>query len=312
MLARLSLGVEPLRLTSRPFGGRSAGLGTRGASYSGTAAACVPSPSSLTFPHMARDDDGARDTTEQLRASDTHIPTCEQRRVRLVLRDQRVVDGQVHLPDGLDLATFLGSRDGGWVNLTDVCWQATGEHTPHVVLKVGLVLWAGAMDGDTPLGPRYESDSPRDVEIMLENRITLRAELPVPTHRLTDVLEAYGRFIPLWGARMAGGEIAFGDVVVNRDAIHLVQDIPTTSAPRSAARVRRITAIAADLAPDEATWETAPPNSAGEILVDPFRPVTLTDLEVVAEVRLPASVRDTGFDPIGFHLVPETASRRGA
>ena len=311
-MAGHSPGVEPLRLTPPPFGERSAQVGTRGAFYLGTAAAGVPSPSSLTSPPMARDHEGARHTNEHLRASDTLIPSCEPRRVRLVLRDQRVVDGQVHLPDGLDLATFLGSRDGGWVNLTDVCWQATGEHTPHVVLKVGLVLWAGAIDADTPLGPRYESDSPRDVEIMLENRITLRAELPVPTHRLTDVLEAYGRFIPLWGARMAGGEIAFGDVVVNRDAIHLVQDIPTASSPRSAALVRRVAAMPAGLGPDDASWESAPLNAAGELVVDPFRPVTLTDLEVVAEVRLPAGARDATFDPVGFHLVPEPTSKRRA
>jgi hypothetical protein len=155
----------------------------------------------------------------------------QPRRVRLVLRDQRVVDGYVHLGGSGDLATFLATREGGWVNLTGVVWRAAGERARHVVLQGNLVLWAGALDGETALGPPTFADDARPVEVMLENRVTLHASLQAASsERLTDILMAWGQFIPMRDARLAGADIGFGDIAVNREAIHLLQDRPRAPA----------------------------------------------------------------------------------
>ena len=146
--------------------------------------------------------------------------------MRLLLRDQRLLDGMVHRPDGVDLATFLSTLEGGWVNVTEARWLATGERVSHLVLKAGVVLWAGATCEEDDLMPRDAGATPRPVKITLENRVTLHAELHLPAQRrLTDLLTACGSFFPVCDARVDERGIVFGDIAVNRDAVHVVEDL---------------------------------------------------------------------------------------
>ena len=204
-------------------------------------------------------------------------PVAHQaRRVRLLLRDQRLLDGLVHVPEDGDLASFLSTREGGWVNVTDVRWLASGERVAHLVLKASVVLWAGAAAGGDALLPRLGEGTPRPVKITLENRVTLHAELRLPVrHRLTDVLTACGDFFPVCDARVDARGIAFGDIAVNRDAVHVVEDLGEMPAADQLALEADVTAtyFAAD---------------AG-LIVDPFRPVTLDELELAAVSKRPAA-----------------------
>jgi hypothetical protein len=227
-------------------------------------------------------------------AADATTTAPQVRRVRFLLRNQRLLDGMVHLPDGVDLAAFLSTREGGWVNVTDARWLATGERVSHLVLKSGLVLWAGAVAEGDDLLPRDADATPRAVKITLENRITLHAELRLPAQRrLTDLLTACGSFFPVCDARVDERGIAFGDIAVNRDAVHLVEDLAGIE-PRAA--------VALDL--DITARYLA---GGSQALVDPFRPVTLDELEqaaTVAAARLPQS---GAFDPGCFQQVTPAA-----
>jgi hypothetical protein len=173
---------------------------------------------------MAREQQPTR-TAPARTGAQAYTPTSEQhtRRMRLLLRDQRTVDGFIHIGDHEALTTFLGSRDGGWVNLTDVRSQGTTERIAHLALKVERILWASAIDGDIRLVPDTHATAKRLAEVTLESGVTLHAEIPAPTGvRMSDVLASCGPFVPLIGARMSSGGIAFGDLVVNQDAMHAV------------------------------------------------------------------------------------------
>jgi hypothetical protein len=160
-------------------------------------------------------------------APHARLSQCQTLRVRLRLRDQRTVDGLIHLGDGQPLPAFLASREGGWVNLTDVTWQSGSERAPHVALKVGRILWATAAHGATPLHPQTRAAATRTVKITIENGVALRAELPVPAaQRLSDVLASCGQFLSVHDARLTRGGISFGDLVLNQDAIHVVEESP--------------------------------------------------------------------------------------
>lgn len=197
--------------------------------------------------------------------------TYEPRRVRFVLRDQRVVDGLIHVRDGDNLATFLGSRKGGWLNLTDVCWQTTDHRVGHVVLKLGLVLWAGGIGDDADLLPTAGDVPSRSIELTLENRVTLHAELPGVARRLSDVLSAWGAFVPLRDARLAGGGVGFGEIALNRKAIHVVRELPGED-------------------------DDARRRAVEELLADPIGPTPLADLDP-ADVARRLRARREWFDP---------------
>jgi len=223
-------------------------------------------------------------------AADAPLATFRARRVRMLLRDQRLLDGMVHLPEDGDLATYLSTREGGWVNVTEARWLASGERVSHLLLKASVVLWAGAA-GDEQLLPRQEG-TPRPVKITLENRITLHADLRLPVRRrLTDVLTACGDFFPVCDARVDARGIAFGDVAVNRDAVHVVEDLADMPA-------------ADEPSPFDKDVTTAYLAGAMGGIVDPFRPVTLDELELAALSRTPG----TGY-AIGLAAAPAETVR---
>jgi len=230
-------------------------------------------------------------------APSARLSQCQTLRLRLRLRDQRTVDGVIHLGDGQPLPAFLASREGGWVNLTNVNWQSGGERVPHVALKVGRILWATAMHGVTPLDPQTRTAATRTVKVTIENGVALQAELPMPNaQRLSDVLASCGQFLPVLDARMTRGGISFGDLVLNQDAVHVVEESPTEA---GGSGERDVTA--------RHLGQSAAP------VVDPYRPVLLMDLERPATAPLDAE-RDRRdiFDPRTWNLLGEPGREKSA
>src|SRR5512138_496760 len=94
----------------------------------------------------------------------TKLPT---RRLRLFLRDFRMIEAQVSLAEGQSLMQYFASRKQ-YVNLRGAKWASTGENIKHAVLKIEQVLWAAAMDNDIPLSPAMAATLPLEVEIQLD------------------------------------------------------------------------------------------------------------------------------------------------
>ena len=147
------------------------------------------------------------------------------RRLRLFLRDHRVLDANARVPRGQFLSTYLASRTR-YVNLTGIDWLGTGEKVPHMVLKVDKVLWAASQDGELALSSARASGSARRVEVELEGGYLLSAGLLlVENQRLSDYLQSAPAFVPLQEAELRPRSKTLGDVVVNQEAIQVVREV---------------------------------------------------------------------------------------
>jgi hypothetical protein len=171
----------------------------------------------------------------------SRLPT---RRLRIFLRDFRVVEAEAGFAEGQSLATYFGNRRT-YLNLRGSWWESTRERIDHAMLRVDQVLWAAALDGDVPLtsasGPR------RRIELQLEGGLRMRAALLLGARqRLSDALESSGAFIPLAGAQLLRSgrppkevNVELGDIVLNQHAIEAVWELESPLVQR---RVRRAAA----------------------------------------------------------------------
>jgi hypothetical protein len=176
------------------------------------------------------------------------IEQSAPRRLRLFLRDHRVLDADARVPQGQTLATYLASRNR-YVNLTGVDWLGTRSTVPHMALKVSTILWAASQDGDLPLTAAITSAAARRVDVEIEGGYLLSAGLLlVETQRLTEYLQSAPAFIPLRDAQLRPRRKALGDVVVNQDAIQAVREVTDEDGTEGAGSAG---------APDAAAWGTA-------------------------------------------------------
>lgn len=147
------------------------------------------------------------------------------RHLRIFLRDHRVLDAHVRIPEGQHLAPYLANRTR-YVNLTAVEWVSTGEQIPHMALKVDAILWVSSLDRDLPLTGALAAADARMVEVEMEGGYLVAAGLCLlENQRLTDYLHSAPVFIPLRDAALRPRQTRLGDVVVNQNAIQLVWEL---------------------------------------------------------------------------------------
>jgi hypothetical protein len=154
------------------------------------------------------------------------------RRLRIFLRDFRMVEATVSLADGQALASYFANRKS-YVNLRGAHWAGTGDDVAHAVLKVEQVLWAAAPEGDIPLTNASLATKGRDVEIQLDGGLLVKGALILSEHqRLSDYLETAGQFVPMLGAQLLRSgrppkkvNVQLGDIVLNQEAIQAVWEI---------------------------------------------------------------------------------------
>jgi hypothetical protein len=158
----------------------------------------------------------------------TKLPS---RRLRLFLRDFRMVEAQISLAEGTSLMQYFASRKQ-YVNMRGARWASTNESVRFAVLRVDQVLWAAAMDNDIPLTPGASS-APREIEIQLDGGLLVRAGMIIGEgQRLSDYLESQPQFLPLKNAQLLKSgrppkevNLALGDVVLNQQAIQAVWEM---------------------------------------------------------------------------------------
>lgn len=147
------------------------------------------------------------------------------RRLRLFLRDHRVLDATARVPERQHLATYVSSRDR-YINLLDVDWLGTRATIPHMALKVDKVLWVSSQDGALPLTHPQADVAARWVEVELDGGYLLKAELLlVPDQQLTDYLQTAPAFLPLRSAELRPRGKVLGEIAVNHDAVQMVREI---------------------------------------------------------------------------------------
>lgn len=154
------------------------------------------------------------------------------RRLRLFLRDFRMIEAQISLAEGQSLTQYFASRKQ-YVNLRAAKWASTGEEIKHAVLKIDQVLWAASLDNDIPLINAVAQNEPRDIEIQLDGGLLVRAGLNVGAgQRLGDYLESQQQFMPLRNAQLLRSgrppkevNVALGDVVMNQLSVQAIWEV---------------------------------------------------------------------------------------
>jgi hypothetical protein len=159
------------------------------------------------------------------------------RRLRIFLRDFRLVEAAVHLAGGQSLASFFVNRKL-YLNLREAFWTGTGDRVEHAVLKVEQVLWVASTDSDIPLSHASTAIPGRIVEVQLDGGLLLRGRLIINhQQRLLDYLETSGRFVPMLGAQLLRSgrppkrvNVHLGDIVLNQDGIQAAWETADQSA----------------------------------------------------------------------------------
>jgi hypothetical protein len=154
------------------------------------------------------------------------------RRLRIFLRDFRLVDATVSLADGQALSSYFAHRRA-YVNLSGLHWTGTGDDVEHAALRVAQVLWASAPDADVPLSNASAANRGRAVEIQIDGGLLVRGALIMSEkQRLSDYLEIAGPFLPVVGAQLLRSgrppkkvNVVLGDVVINQDAIQAAWEL---------------------------------------------------------------------------------------
>ena len=154
------------------------------------------------------------------------------RRLRLFLRDFRMIEAHASLADGQSLTSWLANRKQ-YVNLRGAVWTTTNERAQHVVLRIPQVLWAASMDGDISLVSAAPTAAPRHVELQLEGGLFVRGGLNLgERQRLSDYLETQPPFIPLRNAQLLRSgrpskevNVVLGDVVLNQEAVQAMWEV---------------------------------------------------------------------------------------
>lgn len=154
------------------------------------------------------------------------------RRLRVFLRDYRLVEATVSVADGQALASYFANRKS-YINLRGAHWTGTGDRAEHVVLRVDQVLWATAADGDVALTSASSAARTRVLELQLDGGLLLRGGLVLSEHqRLSDYLESAGLFVPVLQAQQLRSgrppkqvNVHLGDLVLNQLAIQAAWEV---------------------------------------------------------------------------------------
>jgi hypothetical protein len=157
------------------------------------------------------------------------LTKLHSRRLRLFLRDFRMVEAHISVSEGQPLMQYFASRKH-YVTVRGAKWASSNETVQFAVLRVEQILWGAAMDNDIALTPGNVLAPAREVEMQLDGGLLVRANLVLgENQRLADYLEAQPQFLPLRNAQLLRSgrppkevNMALGDVVLNQSAIQAV------------------------------------------------------------------------------------------
>jgi hypothetical protein len=161
------------------------------------------------------------------------------RRLRIFLRDFRMVEAQASFAEGQSLSVYFANRKS-YLNLRGAQWAGTSVEIKHAALRLDQVLWVAAPDGDVDLTNASGQPSERIVEAQLGGGLLIRASLLMgERQRLSDYLESVGEFIPLVGAHLLRSgrpprqaNVTLGDIVLNQRAVQAVWEVSAQAEAR--------------------------------------------------------------------------------
>lgn len=152
----------------------------------------------------------------------------ERKPVSVRLRGGRSLEGVIHIPEGLSLLHFLGSKKY-FVNLTAVRYvEASKGQTPiaHLSIRLSNIVWIIPRDPTLHISSAsIPSESSRSVEIELVDGVRLEVSLNLADEqRMSDYLDANWAFLPLWSARVSTVSEVVERMAINHEAILSIRE----------------------------------------------------------------------------------------
>ncbi len=153
----------------------------------------------------------------------------EKKAVRVRLRGGQSLDGMIHIPEGLSLLHFLGTKKY-FLNLTSVSTSGSpGQNPPvdHLALRLSNVVWLIPQDGTLHVSTAtIPTNTSRPVELHLVDGAELTVDLNIAEEqRMSDYLDANWAFLPLWDARVPTTGEVIERMAVNHEAILAIREI---------------------------------------------------------------------------------------
>jgi hypothetical protein len=150
-----------------------------------------------------------------------------RRRVRLVLRHGRVVEGNIHVTEGQSLTLFLATRRF-FVNLTESSWgREGGVRMQHLAVRADHVYWGAPLQPELQVSSvQPPSGLSRWAELVMDDGVVLHVALYIAEdQRLTDYIDAASGFLPVRQAVVLDTQEKLGEVVVNTGAVLAIREI---------------------------------------------------------------------------------------
>lgn len=154
-----------------------------------------------------------------------------RRRVRLVLRDGRIVEGNIHVTEGQSLSLFLATRRF-FVNLTEASWGRGGGHRlQHLAIRADHVFWGSPLQADLHVTTTQQPTGvTRWAELVMDDGVVIQVALYIAEEqRLTDYIDAASGFLPVRQAVVVDTAEKTGEVVVNTGAVLAIREIDPQS-----------------------------------------------------------------------------------
>ena len=154
--------------------------------------------------------------------------SLNRRAVRVRLRDNRVLTGQIHITEGQSLVNFLSVKTH-FLNLTEVQWLGTPQEIPlpHLSVRLDQIVWVEPLDGALPLSTGVApTGEGREVELQLVGDVTLQVTLGIADEmRMSDYFDSNTAFVPLRSARPGQGRDPVERLAVNHEAILTIREL---------------------------------------------------------------------------------------
>ncbi len=161
-------------------------------------------------------------------ARDHHLH-LQRKSVRVQLRGNRGLRGEIHIAEGQSLTGFLGMKKH-FLNLTSVRWEdaPTGsDPLPHLSLRIANLLWVVPEDGSLYLtSAEKPTEEGRKAELHLVGGLTLNVTLNIADElRMSDYFDSGPSFIPLRDVQIPSSTRTIDRVAVNHTAVLAIREL---------------------------------------------------------------------------------------
>lgn len=154
--------------------------------------------------------------------------SLEPKPVHLIMRDNTMLEGEIHIAEEQPLVSYLASRKGGWMNMVNARRPKYGDLPGHMIVQSDHIVMASCPTGNIQIVIPVTGGFDRLVDIVLPGGTTVRGHLPLaPQQRMSDYVNTAGKFIGIGRARLLADGRELGDVAIHTAAIAMLREAPS-------------------------------------------------------------------------------------